>query len=416
MLLRIKIFLRSSFIVIALTLLLIISIEIVSAISYYAATGAIVKHPLFSNQSIYNRKNYDSYEFSPYSIFVNKQGTRQKDLYAKKEISLPPKTEKTRIFIVGGSTVANERKPPGDRIADHIQKTLEAKGINAEVFNFGVPSYTSLNELYLILSTLIYYAPDLVISYNGANDAYYGSVLSATSWRQNATETNINFDRRMAKVYAMPPVERLRYTLEAYSYSYYWINRLFQANAAIDFDEMSPEEFSEYCDRQTEKRTEIDPVLYAKRLQRPSIYSDQAVLNEAAIDTYINNMQFTAASLGALNIKFLHVLQPTALNKSHLYPREGWSIEFNNAYYRDFQSVMLHTLRSFSDRLRRIATQKPNRQTRFLDLSAFTDTVDEYLFDDYCHAYKHGRLTALVGEKIGNFIAEEMLKPAREAH
>jgi lysophospholipase L1-like esterase len=300
--------------------------------------------------------------------------------------------------------VANERKPPGDRISDHIAQTLTASGLNAEVFNFGVPNYTSINEHYLILSTLIYHQPDLILVYDGVNDAFYGSTLRKDLWKPNTTNLTLNYKSRMDIAFAMPPFQRLRYVLEGFSYTYYFVSKLNKQQGGANVDDLTPEEFSELADSNTEKRTSTSPVLFAKDLSRPDIYADYARFNADAVNAYLNNIRAMAASLDSIGISFLHVLQPTALTKKKLYPREKWSIDFNNAYYEGFQEVTIKTLREFRDGQQRIAKTSIYPKARFLDLSSLTDSMDEYLYDDYCHAYKNGRLTAVVGHAIGEHI------------
>lgn len=386
------------------TAILIFLAELICAVAYFVEQKEITRPPIAGGGSLIKRKNSDSYDFSPLSIFVNKEGRRQEGLYAKHEIKLPPKSDKYRVFIVGGSTVANERKPPGDRISDHVESTLAAAGLSAEVFNFGVPNYTSLNELYLSLSTLVYYQPNLIIAYDGVNDAFYGSVLKKEYWKPNATDLTVNYKSRMDSAFDMPPTQRLKYFLESSSYFYYYISKLNIKEEKVHFDDLTPVEFSEKADRDTENRISISPSQYAKGLQRPNIYSDRATYNPESVRAYLNNIRAMAASLDAIGISFLHVLQPTAFTKKKLYPREKWSIDFNNAYYAGFQEVTVKTLREFRRGQQEIAKTSTFSKAQFLDLSNLTDSMDEYLYDDYCHAYKNGRLTAVVGRAIGEHI------------
>lgn len=386
------------------TLVLIFLAELICAFVYFVGQKKIMRPPIAGGGALIKRKNPDSYDFSPLSIFVNKEGRRQEGLYAKHEIKLPPKSGKYRVFIVGGSTVANERKPPGDRISDHVESALTDAGLNAEVFNFGVPNHTSLNEFYLSLSTLVYYQPDLIVAYDGVNDAFYGSVLKKEYWKPNASDLTIKYKARMDSTFDMPPLQRLRYFLESSSYTYYYIAKLNIREEKTHIDDLTPVEFSELANRDTENRTATPPSQYAKSLQRPEIYSDHATFNPESVNAYLNNIRSMAASLDANGISFLHVLQPTALTKNKLYPREKWSIDFNNAYYAGFQEVTVKTLREFRRGQQEIAKTSTFSRARFLDLSNLTDSMDEYLYDDYCHAYKNGRLTAVVGRAIGEHI------------
>lgn len=389
------------------TLILVFLVELICAFVYFVEKREVTRHPIAGGGALIKRKNPDSYDYSPLSVFVNKEGRRQEGLYAKHEIRLPPKSGKYRIFIVGGSTVANERKPLGDRISDHVQSTLADAGMNAEVFNFGVPNHTSLNEFYLSLSTLVYYQPDLIVAYDGVNDAFYGSVLKKEYWKPNASDLTIKYKSRMDSTFDMPPLQRLGFFLESSSYTYYYIAKLNIREDRANIDDLTPVEFSELANRDTEDRTAIPPSQYAKGLQRLDIYSDHAVFNPESVNAYLNNIKAMAASFDAIGISFLHVLQPTALTKNKLYAREKWSIDFNNAYYAGFQEVIVKTLGEFRRGQQEIAKTSNFSKARFLDLSNLTDSMDEYLYDDYCHANKNGRLTAVVGRAIGEHILKE---------
>ena len=77
-----------------------------------------------------------------------------------------------RIFILGGSVVFNGY-PLSNSIGGQLEKLFHKAGyINVKVYNFGVTSYISGQELALILHTLVDYRPDLVITYDGNNDIY----------------------------------------------------------------------------------------------------------------------------------------------------------------------------------------------------------------------------------------------------
>src|SRR5262249_27502211 len=77
-----------------------------------------------------------------------------------------------RIFVVGGSTVFMGA-PLAKTIPDQIESELVRRGISgAKVYNFGVVSAVSGQELALLAHLLVDYEPDLVISYGGGNDLH----------------------------------------------------------------------------------------------------------------------------------------------------------------------------------------------------------------------------------------------------
>jgi len=75
-----------------------------------------------------------------------------------------------RIFLLGGST-AYHGFPYEKTISQKLESKLKEKGLsNAKVYNFGVASANSGQELSLLIHKLVDYNPDMVISYDGGND------------------------------------------------------------------------------------------------------------------------------------------------------------------------------------------------------------------------------------------------------
>jgi lysophospholipase L1-like esterase len=86
------------------------------------------------------------------------------------EVGMPKSPDEIRIFVVGGSTVVNGTTL-ADSIPGAIEAALRADGWpRARVYNFGVTSFLSGQELSLLVHRLTYLHPDLVIAYDGAND------------------------------------------------------------------------------------------------------------------------------------------------------------------------------------------------------------------------------------------------------
>jgi lysophospholipase L1-like esterase len=86
------------------------------------------------------------------------------------EVGMPKPPDEIRIFVVGGSTVV-QGTTLADSIPGVIETTLRADGWpRAHVYNFGVTSFLSGQELSLLVHRLAYLLPDLVIAYDGGND------------------------------------------------------------------------------------------------------------------------------------------------------------------------------------------------------------------------------------------------------
>jgi hypothetical protein len=78
-----------------------------------------------------------------------------------------------RIFILGGSTVyvGSKAFDGFESIPEHLQSLFHTAGHdNVKIYNFGVPSSVSGQELARLVYELIDHAPDLIVMYNGGND------------------------------------------------------------------------------------------------------------------------------------------------------------------------------------------------------------------------------------------------------
>jgi hypothetical protein len=88
------------------------------------------------------------------------------------EIALPKPADEVRIFVMGGSTVLFGA-PAANSIPGAIETALRADGLpQARVYNFGVASFVSGQELSLLAHRLTDLQPDLVIAYDGGNDFF----------------------------------------------------------------------------------------------------------------------------------------------------------------------------------------------------------------------------------------------------
>jgi len=88
------------------------------------------------------------------------------------DVVVPKPADEARIFVVGGSTVLFGA-PLANSIPGAIETALRAEGLShARVYNFGVASFLSGQELSLLVHRLVYLKPDLVIAYDGGNDLF----------------------------------------------------------------------------------------------------------------------------------------------------------------------------------------------------------------------------------------------------
>ncbi len=393
-------------------LLPLIALEML-ACGLYWVTHGVSRPPLLGGRAPSSEPIPDDFEFDPLTVFVNRDIPRHEHLHAKRRIELPERRPgEKRIFLVGGSTAANLRKPPDDRIAAHLEKHLRSRGLNARVFNFAVPSYTSTNELYLIAAKLVYLRPHLIVVYNGVNDAYYGSVIREDVWEPNITDLTVGYYKRMYTVQAISPYGHLVLAGKQLLYIGWLADRLVGALSEQRRElAMSPLAFAQHIERGSQRRVREDPVKLGAGSDRHEVYGRVARFNSKAAEVYLQNVRTAAAAASFMNVRFLHVLQPTALGKQNLHDREKWSIDYNNAYFPGFQDVMLRTFATYRRGLREMqrGAFRNDSNVHFLDLSQLTDQERSFLYDDFCHAYIGGKLTSLVGGAIGRTIVDNRL-------
>jgi hypothetical protein len=95
-------------------------------------------------------------------VNINSDGFRGKEIIDE---------NKYRIIFLGGSTVFGTITTSDETtIPAFVEKKLIEKNFNIQVINAGIPSATSIDELYILENNLLKYNPDLVIMYDGWND------------------------------------------------------------------------------------------------------------------------------------------------------------------------------------------------------------------------------------------------------
>lgn len=113
----------------------------------------------------------------PYVMFTGKPNAVQgsltlNELGFRGELPSKDKGDEIRIIMLGGSTVFSGT-PLSKSIAGQLELLFHLEGYNnVKVYNWGVVSSVSGQELTLLLHTVSEYDPDLVIVYDGGNDAF----------------------------------------------------------------------------------------------------------------------------------------------------------------------------------------------------------------------------------------------------
>ncbi|QWG17062.1 SGNH/GDSL hydrolase family protein [Bradyrhizobium sediminis] len=390
-------------------LIVLISIFMLEAICGLAYTMTHGRHkpPILGGPPLETPKYKDDYDFDTVAIWTNLEVPRTEGLYAREKIAMPPKDGDYWVFLVGGSTVADVRKPLGDRLSDHIERGLGTiDGRKVRVFNFGVPAYSTFNALSLLAGKLTGLKPDMVIAYDGVNDAHNGALTPPEIWRDNYSETAENFRKRYTVDINLQQsvMERFTSLLHGGSYAMFFATEITQGaavRAARDPDKFHPNEFSRWWSGLREKVCSA-PVGDAK--PNPGL-STVAQAKQAAANAYARNIQTMQAATESVGAKFVHVVQPTALNKRKLFPCESFSLRWNEKAHANFRVELMRQYAMLSEAVARVAANQSSGI--FIDLASSTDEIDEYLYDDWHHAFATGRLTEIVGGLIARNIREQ---------
>lgn len=135
---------------------------------------------------------------------------------ADRELVLPPSEGVFRIFITGGSTAFGTGSPEyGHTIGGFLQARLNeaagpATGRRYEVYTMANPGWSTTHERIVIENRLSELGPDLVLSFSGNNDVYWGYEGHDILWYQDLVATFyralLNRVYELAGSPAMPPV------------------------------------------------------------------------------------------------------------------------------------------------------------------------------------------------------------------
>ena len=228
---------------------------------------------------------------------------------------------------------------------------------------------------------------------------FYGAVVRPDLWKPNLSDVTQHYRRRFEEdiQHQMTVAQRLNYLLEASSYTKAMVDRLMLARDEPKYTAR------EWANRLAQTREQ--DCRAALPLLRPAtpVFAEEARLNEPAIDVYVTNIAAMAEASAQRGIAFVHVLQPQALTKTKRYPCERHAIERDNFLYRNYTAATLASYAAARTRLDKLKAQRTGK-VLFADLSRFTDDIDQYLYDDTMHAWRHGDLPNIMGAEIARLV------------
>jgi len=137
------------------------------------------KHELFKDLTFFEKRSLcDEYTTIVYDRTdviqrpVLKQGKHvniNSDGFRGKEFDFQP--DDYKIFLLGGSTAFGSSSNDDFTIPALLEKKLNDVGLDVKVINAGVNAADSRDERYYIEKYIIKYSPDMIILYDGLNDA-----------------------------------------------------------------------------------------------------------------------------------------------------------------------------------------------------------------------------------------------------
>lgn len=132
---------------------------------------------------------------------------------AKRDLLLPKPPERVRIFLTGGSTAFGAGAPSQEQTIGAYLEGLLNEAVGAgdrrhfEVFTYANPAWASTHERIAIENRLSEWAPDLVISFSGNNDVFWGAAGRDVFWfRAHADDAFWSLLDTVYRLTGRPPI------------------------------------------------------------------------------------------------------------------------------------------------------------------------------------------------------------------
>jgi len=267
-------------------------------------------------------------------------------------------SDEYRIFLLGGSTVY---------IGDPLLSTLLTEEFHkhgythVQVYNFGVISTVSSQELMTIVTTFFDLKPDLIIQYDGANDLYHP----------------LYYDPRPGypydfMVYEMSPL--------LYPEKMSALKFLIYKNPFIRF--IAERYFPNYYMNQFLPLASVrNDVGYASEKWKQSI-----------IDSYISNIRKAQIISHSFGSEYISILQPMIYDKKYLTDEEKPLVmQTEIPYFHDMKDRIVETM-----------SKDSYKDIHFVNLADYVDSIQETMFIDVMHIYqeKYPFITQIIYEAI----------------
>lgn len=359
----------------------------------------------YRNPGNFKLKNFPT---DRYGFIVN--GEPAGDLSKK-----PPGTY--RIFILGGSTIAGLGSgSPGNTITAQLERMLNSPPRDNrrqfQVINAGIVGWYSPQEVALAQFELLYYKPDMIITFDGLNDMVESShrpdkTTEKYYWHsyQSMLKRQISNPQISTKLFGAAFTDstfnpaRKFYSLHLAFYKIPGLLRTFFNKRRVRKQRKTlSKELMEKLDI-AKKSTHL-PRWCWKNILKIDDWMEYDDINRTPgadngffADRYIRNLKNLSVICKANNIDYLAVLQPVLIPefKAHLSGLEKFAYycETHNFYYfqSDKKNYRLSALNYYK---RAIELAEKEITGVFHDRSKMFYDVDKQLYSDWWHYNKEG--------------------------
>ncbi len=304
----------------------------------------------WSSYVYWRRKSYQGQY-----INVDSQGLR-KTWHAKPE---PAASDaRATVFFFGGSTLWGTGARDDFTIPSIFAKQLAAKGIHANVINFGESGYVSTQEIILLIRELQKgNIPDLVVFYDGVNDTFSAFQQQRAGLPQNEFNREMEFNR--SGIAAVHDLSTMRFARG--------VSRRLGVGRHV-------------ANRNREDRSNQSA-------------TNEEVLAKEVLDIYEKNMEVVDSLAERYSFKAIFYWQPVVFTKTHVTKYEQEEMQRRQDAQPFFETAC--QLLSQLDVTRM-------REAEFHDLTKIFSDMPEPLYVDWCH----------LGEAGNKYIAERLAMDA----
>ena len=353
---------------------LINRIVFISLIVLFLISESLVRIGFFNNLIVKNWDYSNFYRYpKPFVEFSGKPnssalflayeqmgGTKQdatitlNDLGFRGELPLPDKSEEFRIIMLGGSTVFNG-VPLSKSIPGELEQLFHNNGFSkVKVYNWGVVSFNSGQELSLLVHSVADFNPDLVIVYDGANDIYHSYVFEPRPgypYNWQTYETGLSLIRNGPKLSQIINLILLKSSLVASVFGESLRTRVVESERELLLSPQAPND-----------------------------------LSNKTVQTYINNLNKMCNFSKGNSFKLAVILQPVILFKNPLVDNEKnlLGTEAIQSYVKQSYKILEKDFKSLSE------NPRYNNQCFFYDSSKIFSDYNQETYWDFVHTNNDG--------------------------